>query len=160
MRVYSCTDFSYKIWASRQPKLELDILGSFPSTSCNKSYSILGSNIIFQDIFYVTEKEDLLRKKQIQKRMWGGICLAEVCMCVWVGCWLNAAEVQVLSFSREHCWFRFGSQGKMPGALFTGDERLIWVCVPLMGLPDQLRMLSSLVNVELAHGGWLGVGVT
>ncbi|KAK5901898.1 hypothetical protein CesoFtcFv8_007210 [Champsocephalus esox] len=22
-----------------------------------------------------------------------------------------------------------------------------------MGLPDQLRMLSSLVNVELAHGG-------
>lgn len=66
---------------------------------------------------------------------------------------VNAAVVQAHSFSQECCWFRFGSQGNVPGAPLTGDEPLIWVCVPLMGLPDQLRMLSSLVNVELAHGG-------
>lgn len=43
----------------------------------------------------------------------------------------------------------------VPRALFTGDEPLISVCVPLMELPDCLRILSSLVNVELAHsGGW------
>lgn len=35
------------------------------------------------------------------------------------------------------------------GALFRWDEHLMWVCVPLMGLPDWLRMLSLLVNVEL-----------
>lgn len=65
----------------------------------------------------------------------------------------TTAAVQALSFSREHCWFRFGSQGMVPGSLFTGDEPLIWVCVPLMGLPDHLRTLSSLVNVEQAHWG-------
>lgn len=59
-----------------QPKLELGILGN--NTSCDISYSILFSNIIFEDIFYVTEKADLLREKEIQKRMWGGGWLAEV----------------------------------------------------------------------------------
>lgn len=44
----------------------------------------------------------------------------------------------------------------MPEALFNRDDALISVCVPLMGLPDQLRMLSSLVNVELGHGGLTG----
>ena len=71
-------------------------------------------------MFYVTEKKaDLLREKEIQKRMW----VRQLPGRGWGGG--ITAAVQALSFSRERCWFRFGSRGKVPGALFTGDEPLI-----------------------------------
>lgn len=78
VRVYSLTNFTYKIRTFSQPNVEFSILGNFPNTSCDKSYSMMLSNIIFKEIFYVTAKADLLREKEIQKRMWGGSWLTEV----------------------------------------------------------------------------------